>query len=264
MSKNNDKKNSIKEKVLAQIKSEQVEMRPKSRFILKSVLTFIGLIFTALSLVYLASFLIYFLRQSGIIYLSGFGMRGLGAFLGSFPWLLVLLGIVLLVVVEILSRRYSFGYRTPAVYVILTVLLVITGGAFLVAQTGIHPYLHKQAQNKKLHGFGGIYRSHQKPGPKKPEIGEIVSVKNGNFVLENNQGQRFTVKVNENTRILNEENLKKGAVVVVMGQKQGDVIEAFGVRKIEKDKFPCPDCFFNRPPRHLEGRLGPPPPRRRR
>lgn len=235
-------KNSIKKKVLSQIKEGKVNMRSKSQFLLKSILFFIALLFVALVLIYLVSFVFYFVRQSGLSYLPSFGLRGLGVFLSSFPWLLVLLGLVLLIALEILSHHYSFAYKTPTLYFVLITILIIIAAGFLVDQTGLHPRLQKMTHDKKLHGFESFYRSRKNSEAKKPEIGRITSMNKNGFTLEDLNGNEINIRIDDKTHILSND-LEKEDMVVVMGQEKEGSIQAFGVREVRAEDFPCPDCF---------------------
>jgi len=65
--------NSIKADVLKAIKDGQVKMRPKWQFITKAALLIVGVVLVALTILYLVSFIVFVLRQTGLLFVPGFG-----------------------------------------------------------------------------------------------------------------------------------------------------------------------------------------------
>ncbi len=113
---NNQEQKSIKERVLEKIKSKHIKMRPKFYFVLKTVLLAVGFFMVGALVLFLISFISFHLRASGIWYLPGFGPRGWGIYLRLMPWFLILAGLILILMLEILSKRCSFVWRRPVIY----------------------------------------------------------------------------------------------------------------------------------------------------
>ncbi len=93
----------IKEKVTSAITNGKANMRPKWHFILRGVLLSLGLILVAIALLYVASLIVFALKQTGLIMTPGMGGRGFGVFLFSAPWLLVGTAIIFVILLEILA-----------------------------------------------------------------------------------------------------------------------------------------------------------------
>jgi hypothetical protein len=129
--------NPIARKVLAAIESGKVHMRPRWHFVLKAALAIAGMIFLTGALVYLISFIIFVMRESGAWYLTPFGLRGLKVFLMAAPWILIIIAAVVFVILEVLVRRYSFAYQRPLLYSIIAVMALITLSSFAVARNSI-------------------------------------------------------------------------------------------------------------------------------
>lgn len=237
--------NSIKKKILNQIKKGEVKMHSRAHFLLRSAFVFFGLVLAVFALIYLVSFIFYFLKQSGTFYLSGFGPRGLFLFLGSFPWMLAILVLFLLVIIEVLSRRYSFSYKTPVLYFILITLLIIVGGSFLVSETGLHPRLQKLSQEKRLCGFGTFYRSRGRSKHSNRVMGKVLEITEDGFYLQDSQDNEFKVVISDKTRVIPDADFEKEDLIMVLGEKENNKIYAFGIRKVKAESFPCPDCLFN-------------------
>src|SRR5262245_42216017 len=114
MHNNTDK--TVKHTVLDAIKAGQVHMKPRWHFVLRGILLVLESILLALSLRYLASFIMFIVYRSGVWFTPGFGFRGLRVFLLSIPWLLILVSVAFLVLLELLVKRYAFAYKKPLAY----------------------------------------------------------------------------------------------------------------------------------------------------
>src|SRR4030042_4792350 len=131
-------KNSLQNSILEKIKSGQAKIRPKWHFVLKTLLLAAGVLFGTLALLYLASFVLFVLRQTGSWFLPSFGWRGIMVFLISMPWLLVILGVVFIILLELLVRHYSFAYRNPLLYSLLGIIVFVIIASVFVAKTSFH------------------------------------------------------------------------------------------------------------------------------
>ena len=87
-------KPSMKNDVLKAIQAGQVKMRPKWQFITKAALMVLGVVLAALATLYLVSFIVFILRQTGVLFVPAFGPGAFGVFFMSLPWLLILLAAV--------------------------------------------------------------------------------------------------------------------------------------------------------------------------
>src|SRR3990167_8644737 len=131
----NQEQSPIKAKILAAIESGKVTMRPRWHFVLQATLVICGLVIVLLALLFLTSFIIFSLRNTGVWFAPSFGYRGIGVFLTSLPWLLIGLTVIFVVLLEILVKKYSFAYRQPLLYSALALVLIVTIGGVAIAQT---------------------------------------------------------------------------------------------------------------------------------
>ena len=136
----------IKDKVLAKIESGEAYMKPRWHFILKTVLWLSGTVIVALLLIFVASLTLFSLRQTGVLFIPAFGFRGIGAFLLSLPWILIVFAVVFIIVLEILVKRYTFAYRRPLLYSILGILFFVIIGSILISITHFHQGLYRSVR----------------------------------------------------------------------------------------------------------------------
>lgn len=223
-------KNAIRDRVLEAIKSDQVKMRPKWHFILKAVFAAVGGIILLLSIVYLASFIFFILRQTGVIFVPIFGFRGWYAFLVSIPWLLVLLLLIFIVLLEILARHYSFAYRRPLIYFAIVVLLFVIIGGYIVATTHFHDRMFRYSQRHRLPFAGQMYRGYGEQRFKNIHQGIITEITRDGFIMENRRGETLIIIITRFTRLPLGADFSKGDTVVVFGDRENKTVGAIGIR----------------------------------
>lgn len=135
----------IKKEILNKIDKGEVSMKPKIFFMLKSLSVALGLIIGTLVTLFLFSFIIFALKGSGAIHLSGFGGKGLVLLILSIPWLLVITILLLILLLELLAKHFAFVYRKPAVYSALGILLLIVFAGSLIAASPMHTKINERA-----------------------------------------------------------------------------------------------------------------------
>lgn len=226
--------NEVKNTILNKIKEGKVAMRPRWHFVLKSVLLLVGIALLTLSLLYIMSFVLFILGEAGVMFVPGFGIYGIIVFLSSSVWLLVFLALVFIVALEILVQKYSFSFKKPLLYTVLTIVGVVMFGSYLIAQTPMHKRLQQSADRDELPLMGLMYSG---IGPKShPSVhrGIITELKEDGFVLLESDDPELMVIISENTRLPRETLFEVDEEVLVLGSREGLVIHANGVRLFQK------------------------------
>ena len=232
---NNSQRSLLVDKILGKIRSGQIKMRSKSHFILKTVFIFLSVIVVALFTLFLISFIIFALRASGIWFMPSFGFRGMGIFFSSLPWLLILTAILLIVILEILVKRFSFTYRRPILYSIVVIVILVLLGSFILDQTRFHSGLFGRAQDRRLPMIGQTYRDYGMAEFQNVYPGTVTEITDSGFLIKMRDGQVLTVVVTSKIRFPSKISVKKNDTVVVLGECDNDTIQAFGIRKITDD-----------------------------
>lgn len=232
---NNEQKKSARDLVLEAIKIGEVKMRPKWHFILKAILGVIGAFIIALALLYLASFIIFISRQTGVWFAPISGFRGWYVFLMSLPWMLVSLLIMFVIVLELLVRRYSFAYRMPLLYSAAGVVLLVVAGGYVVANTSFHGRMFRYAEKNELPMAGRFYREYGHQRFKNIHKGLIEEVAEKKLIIKDRRGEMLAVLIVPDTRLDFGADFSKGDLVVVFGNRDDHTVRALGIRKISKD-----------------------------
>ena len=63
--------------ILETIKARHIAMRPKWHFVLKSSLKVLGIIMLFLTIIFMASFILFVLRATGVLFVPLFGFRAI-------------------------------------------------------------------------------------------------------------------------------------------------------------------------------------------
>jgi hypothetical protein len=125
----------LKEKILKEIRSGQVTMRPRAYFVLQvAALVLLGLVVLLVS-VFIFNFILFSIRLNHIDMLLGHGPRGWGAFTHFFPWTLFIIDVALIALAEWLMQQFRFGTKVPVLY-LLGGLLLMTALVGLVVDRG--------------------------------------------------------------------------------------------------------------------------------
>ena len=172
--------------VLTEIESGKVKMRPKWKFVIQTILLIVGSILAALIAIFIASFIVFMLRETGLWFTPGFGLKGLTVFLTSLPWILLLVTIIFIYLLEVLIKQYSFSYIRPLTYSILGVIIVVSFFSIAIGLTSFHENLFEWAEHDHI-PFGR--RMTEPPG--NVTLGQIIEIKNPGFKIRDFRDQIF-------------------------------------------------------------------------
>ena len=168
---NKTEKINTEKSLLERITSNEITAHSKNYFRAKLALLIILIGAVFLVSIFLFSFIMFDLRASGQISLIGFAGHGINLFLKLFPWTLFTLDLILIISASFIARSFRFGYRTPAVYLLLIVLGTIALGGIVVDRgTPLHTILLQSANNHTLPVFEHMYKKVRQPPSSKDGI----------------------------------------------------------------------------------------------
>jgi hypothetical protein len=235
---NHSNEHSVRTDVMDAIRKGRIQMRPRWHFVLLSALTIVGVFIVFLTLLYVTSLTVFFLRDSGVWFAPAFGLRGWWVLLRRIPWLLVLFIAAFIAVLEILVRRYAFVYRKPLLASVLVILALVFLGGFAIEQTPFHPELDLSARRGQLPPpFGMVYRGPLRmPRPDDSYHGEIVNLtQNGFVIFDEDDAGTTTVVVTPGTRFPYGADFSPGQRVIVVGDRIATgTVQAFGISEIRQ------------------------------
>lgn len=245
---NTEQKQPFAGDIMKAIRAGEIRMRPRWHFLLLSALSIIGAFIVFLTLLYVASLGIFFLRDSGVLFAPSFGLRGWFSLAHSLPWLLIGFLFVFVVILELLVRKFAFVYKKPLLTSVLGIITLILVGGFFIAQTPLHHTVMVSVRRGELPPpVGAIYGVPVRmPRPDDVYHGRILSIAHGGFIIVDEDGAGTTsVVVTPQTRLPYGEDFATGTRVMIVGDAVATgTVRAFGVREIDE----YPDTEITPPP----------------
>ncbi len=234
---NHDNHTSNRDEIMSRIKREGVAMTPRLYFTAHVVATIATVLATLAVSIFIFNFILFSIRINSHEALLSFGPRGFMAFLQFFPWPFLLADIGLIILLESLIRRFKFGYRLPIAYVVVGLLvLTVVVGLVIDRGTFVNDRIMERAGGPGLPPpFGKLYRD-AKHGPHDGLCRCVVTAISGNTLMVedyNGATTTLTVILPENNPRATTTGIAIGDLVMVAGDREGDVIHAFGVKKAD-------------------------------
>lgn len=220
------------EKVMKALRERHVAMRPRWYFVLRTVLLVLLFVVIAAYLLFHTSLVYHRIQRGGGGLLPSFGWQGIQKIVFLFPWILAILGMLLIVLFALLMSRKTRAFRLPILTTVLTVLVLITGLGVVIAMTPLQDAVHRFVEKNHLTAVDQLYRS-ASDEQGQVLIGTLSRVQPGRFTLTTREGMSVEVIVAESTKCLEHYVPKNDDTVLVIGKRQGNVFAAEGVEKIE-------------------------------
>ena len=218
----------IRSTVLDAIRNGKTIMRPKWHFVLAGALFVSGVLIVFCVTLYLASFAVFSMRETGAWTAPLYGTRGLLPFLRAIPVALAALSLLFIAVLETLVRRYSFAYRAPLLYSLIAVLILVVTASVYIAPFHRTPF--RAARHGGLRMGGQLYRRFGVGSARNVRHGTIDSLVEGGFVLRNIEDATSLVLVAPETHLPAGMTFKRGDIITVFGIEDGESIRAQNTR----------------------------------
>lgn len=207
-------------------------MIPKWKLFLYSCTALVSLLFLFLVVVFVLSLIFFTLSRYGFLYLPLFGFMKTLHLLQALPVLLIFLCSVLLVAIEVISRKTTSSFRRPLVATLLfvTSLAVVLG--FLITLTPMHEYVRDYAEE---HNIPLVKKAYKRPLPlelpKGVTIlrGEVVCVGSSSFFLEDFSGEKIEVVTTSSSLFLPEREI--GRDILVLGAFSSSTFRAVQIKE---------------------------------
>jgi len=228
-------KEQLKKQILQQIDAGKTVMKPRWHFMLKGLAVFLGIILLACFMLFLTSFVMFVVQQTGTSYAPALGVSGTFIFFRSLPWVIILLALLLFIVLEHLVKRYSFAYRKPIIVLVVVLVLFTVFGSALISKTTMHQRISSFSEQRGVPGFKQFYGVAQKM-PKDFHAGVITKLMGADTFLLKKQknGEVVRVVFSERTKMKDKSVVAEGVRVIVIGENINGEVQAKGVRGIPK------------------------------
>lgn len=228
-------KNSIIEKVNAQIASGKVHMRSRTLFVLKSIALIIlaCVIFTTSTLI--INFMLFSIHMQSAEELLKFGPKGWYAFLLFFPWMFLVVDVLSIILLVLLFRTFRLGYRVPFLYVFgILIVGALLFGFSIERHTPMNAIILQVADREDMPESVRMFNQIHTPPP--PHEGtchcEVVAITDReHFVVRDVFTSKEFVAVIADETHATTTNLKVGDKVFLAGEMEDGVFEIFGLKR---------------------------------
>ena len=136
----------IEENIMNQIHQGKVTMKPKMYFILGSFLTFIGVISTVVVSAFMIGLTKFYLRSN----LGRGAQYKFDQLLTEFPWWIIIVAILGLVLGTWLVRKYDFSYKIKPINFIIGFILSIILVGFIIDTIGVNDMLTRKGSMRNF------------------------------------------------------------------------------------------------------------------
>lgn len=226
----NDEAKRAEQKVLEAIRSGEAKARPRWYFVLETAFMLTGGVIALVFVLYLASFIVFVLHQSGVFFAPSFGLAGWYAFFLSLPWILIFLLIVFMLLLALLVEQYAVVYERPAIYLFVGIVIVVVFGGLLLAATPLHRALFNDSEGGGLPVIGFVYRDYGAEEAGDIHRGVIIATTTDGFIIINDNGNTSTVIFGSSSLPL-PPGFGAGSNVVIFGiRTPSDTINAQGMQ----------------------------------
>jgi hypothetical protein len=231
--------NQIEKNIINQIKKGGLKRRSRFLFLIQKIGLGSVIVATILFAVLIFSFLLVYLRATGNLSFLSFGTTGLLVFLESFPFLLLGVFVLFILIVGFVFKKNNIVYKIPFTYLaVFLLLLVLFSGSVLAfgrfqekIENGIIENYSKPFMKPFLHQPGEYTRK---------GLTGVVWEKGADYLLLKNMQGVYHLRVTDekNKNIL--KDIKNNSLVTATGEWKEDFFE---VKKIRFQKNNMPSRF---------------------
>ncbi|MFA5870398.1 MAG: hypothetical protein WC842_00710 [Candidatus Paceibacterota bacterium] len=217
----------LKEIILKKIHERKVVMRPRWPFVLRGILLLVLAGIIVCFALFVVIILTASLRETGMMHLPVFGAPGLFHLFINLPWLIILGVFIALILVEILFKKFSFGYRTPTLILLSIIGVATVFGGILLSSIGPRD-ITRQIRNNNFVRF----QMHEGPEfiKMRPLTHGIIRELNASDILIETNSETIRVLFDNLTQFPDgKEVLSIGSPVFVGGLRTGNTVRAFGI-----------------------------------
>lgn len=225
----------LENSIMGKIKTGQVKIRSKYVFIAEKLGLGTAFALSVLLSVLLFNLILFYLKETDNLKYLSFGKFGIFAFLESFPYLLVVAFIILIVLSGYLITKSDVSYKKPFGYLAigLVVSIMIFGG--ILTYTNLARELESRAQE-------GMNPARMLLSPmmdmrNSGVAGVVFETGDDYLILQTPQGLR-NVDLKGMEQI---PEIEKGQYVIAVGKKSGFDFKAEQIKTVDRKELPAID-----------------------
>ena len=234
---NQDKEVHLETKIMKKIKDEKINFHSKYIFLAQKLGLGGGLTLSLLLAILFLNLAFFTMKVSGGLEFLSFGRMGILAFLESFPYHWILMGLVFFVVASMILSRYDISYKKPFKRLLAALLLLIFVASTALAISGINEAIEEKVAQGKiplLRSFygrrGGIWKNGL--------VGEVIEIRSSGLVVQTREKKKVFIELTKNTLLPRESDFKIGDRIRAVGKWDGENFRASALRVTGKGRRP--------------------------
>jgi len=214
---NRDKGIDLQAKVMKRIKDEKISFRSKYVFLAKKLGLGGGFILSLVLAILFFNLTFFTMKVSGNLEFLSFGRMGILAFLESFPYHWILIGLLFFLVSSTILSRYDISYKNPfkAILAVLFGIVFVVG--ILLAVSGINEVIEEKVVPDRTPILCFLYRR-MEVVCNNGLVGEVIQIRSDGIVVETSGKKEIFVEITEDTLLPTEQHFRAGNHICVVGR----------------------------------------------
>lgn len=222
----NDKE--LENSIMGKIKSGQVKLRSKYVFLAEKLGLGTAFALSVLLSILFFNLILFYLKETDNLKYLSFGKFGIFAFLESFPYLLIIVFIILIVLSGYLLTRSDVSYKKPFGYLAVSMAVIIMILGAVLTYTNLGQVLEREARagnesmkvlfrpliDERNNGVAGVvfekgdnYLILQTPqGLKRIETQDVSNIEKDQFIIAVGKGDKSSFKATK-IKVVNKEEM---------------------------------------------------------
>ena len=136
----------LEEKVMSQVKTGKIVMKPKWCFVAGSLLLFGGLAALSVGIIFLVNLTAFTLRRRGPM-----ASWRLQTMIENFPWWAPVLAVIGIVLGVRLLKKYDFSYKKNFTLIVISFISAVLFAGFLIDRLGLNDYWARRGLMKRFY-----------------------------------------------------------------------------------------------------------------
>ena len=232
---NRDKGIDLQAKVIKRIKDEKISFRSKYIFLAKKLGLGGGFILSLVLAILFFNLTFFTMKVSGNLEFLSFGRMGILAFLQSFPYHWILIGLLFFLVSSTILSRYDISYKKPFKVILSVLIVLIFIAGIALAISGLNEAIEERVSQGKTLFLQSFYK--RRKLWKNGLVGEVIEIRSSGLLVENGGGKRVFIQFTENILLPMGSDFKIGDLIRTVGKWDGEDFHAYVLRPTNKGRI---------------------------
>jgi len=247
----------LKKKINNTIRKKRVKMRSRFSVMAEKIgLESAAVLFT-LTTILIIGLIGYVLIESGTLEFTDFGLRGFNIILIHFPYELLIIAAVLIIITGYILKSFDFSYKKNFSLIIALIIFGVVLFGLTSAAFNIPRKIHNLAQKKNIPLVSRFFEKRIGYNLKKgsAQIGEITEIKDDYFFIKTPLNEKIKILYDRETLMPQNINLEIGQKIAVLGQLENGLVKARSIKIFSGQYWHCSNKNMPRPRRQGPFRL---------